>query len=419
MPVSDTTILTPDPPRPGVPLRKSTLAVLALLLLAIGLLSSLLLSPGAYAPPAPTPVARDLQELRRTGSEQVLRDEEAEAARAAKAKTAASAAQPASTPASALPPLPATAPRPDSSNALFDRPPLRAGASANPQRERELELEAQTRLGKAIVADYDGPPLQAAGGPVPSGSEDHGARPQAQAASHAVSGQIDAIARQLRGAQAPLPVTRTRDDWFRDYARDAGARRLLVGQPAPTRLVLRQGKVIPAVLGRQINSDLPGVVTASVSANVHDAEGRLLIPKGATLIGRYDAGVQVGQSRLLFAFERLVLPNGHSFDLPPAPGADLAGAAGMAGDVDNHFLKMFGASLLIAVLADRTRQPTSVTQLGTSGPSTAAGQVLSDVSRTVLERNRVIPPTITVPQGTRINVEVVADMLFPQTYGQR
>lgn len=189
--------------------------------------------------------------------------------------------------------------------------------------------------------------------------------------------------------------------------------------PTENKLVLRQGKVLPAVLGRALNSDLPGRVTAYVSSNVYDSEGNLLVPMGAALVGQYDSGVRVGQSRLMFAFERLILPNGFSFDLPAAPGADLAGAAGMSGDVDNHFFKMFGTSLLIAILGDQTKQPQSVTQVGTTGPTTAAGQVLADVSKTILERNRVIPPTITVEQGTRINVDVVSDMVFPDTYRPR
>ena len=428
MPISEQPILQPQPRRPGVPLRKSTLAVLALLLLALGLLSSLLLSAGSASPSSTPAVAKDLHELRRTGSEQALRDEEAEAARAARPKPPASAAAlPASTPASGWPPLPPGVRREDNSSAFFDRHTRGAGPSAPAgvsPRERELELEAQTRMGKAVVADYDPPPneTRASGaGPGAPGSElPAPAGAAAQAPSAGVASRIDAIAQQLRAAQgASAAAPRTREEWMREYAGEGGRSRVLAGYQAPTTLVLRQGKVIPAVLGRAIDSDLPGLLTASVSADVHDADGRLLIPRGATLIGRYDAGVRVGQTRLLFAFERLVLPNGFSFDLPAAPGADLAGAAGMTGDVDNHFFKMFGTSLLIAVLADHARQPAAVTQYGSSGPSTAAGQVLSDVSRTVLERNRVIPPTISVPQGTRINVEVVADMVFPAAYPRR
>ncbi len=38
--------------------------------------------------------------------------------------------------------------------------------------------------------------------------------------------------------------------------------------------------------------------------------------------------------------------------------------------------------------------------------------MLVDVSRTILDRNKTIPPTITVDAGTRINVNVAADMDF-------
>jgi type IV secretory pathway VirB10-like protein len=228
--------------------------------------------------------------------------------------------------------------------------------------------------------------------------------------SAGLAAQLDAFRAQLLGA-AGKPAAPA--DWLKDYAGEGPRSGVLTAAPPPVGRVLRQGKVIPAVLGRRIDSDLPGRITAYVSSNVYDADGQLLIPMGSALVGQYDAGIKVGQTRLLFAFERLILPDGFSFTLPAAPGSDLAGAAGMGAEVDNHFFKMFGASLLVAVLADRSRQPQSVTTLGSGGPVTAAGQVLTDVSRTVLERNRIIAPTLTVEQGARINVEVVADMLFP------
>jgi type IV secretion system protein VirB10 len=131
--------------------------------------------------------------------------------------------------------------------------------------------------------------------------------------------------------------------------------------------------------------------------------------------------VKIGQARILFAFERLILPDGTSFDLPPAPGSDLRGAAGIGGEVNNHFLKMFASSFFIAVLADKTSAPTGVTTIGNEGGGIkgAAGEVLVDVSKSILDRNKVIPPTITVRQGERINVEVVSDMVFPRAYNRR
>lgn len=435
MAIAEKTILDPEPLKPGVPLKKSTLAVFLVILLALGFVSSLVLTSGTPSAQPVALVTKEASELKRTGSDQVLKDEEAEAAKRAKLAAATATAGAASVAAGASGPLPGSMPpvpdgvrRDDNTSALFDnKAPARSGSAGSPGRDKDLELEAQTRMAKALITDFDPPHEErtsATGKAQDTGIAIGGAGAPAgyQPPSEVVSDQIDAFRKQLQaGVAGQGGGRRAKEDWVREYAKDtAGQGRAINGYQAVNRLVLRQGKVIPAVLGRQINSDLPGRITAYVSSDVYDADGQRLIPKGSALVGKYDSGVQVGQSRLMFAFERLVLPNGYSFDLPAAPGADLAGAAGMAGDVDNHFFKMFGTSLLIAVLADRAKQPSNVTQVGGGGPvMTAAGQVLSDVSRTVLERNRVIPPTITVDQGTRINVEVVSDMVFPEQYPVR
>lgn len=433
MAIAEKTILDPEASKPGVPLKKSTLAVIVLLLLALGFVSSLFFSSGtARAPQTPGPVLKDTAELKRTGTDQALRDEAAEAARKSRAGGSAPAAPPPAPAASSAPPQPPVSPVPpgvrreNNTSALFDQGAatrFRGQAGSN----GDLEFEAQTRMAKALVVDSEPPPAEQPAAPGArntlnrlNSADNSAAHGAAQAPSAGVRDQIDSLRKQLQAQGTAQAAGTSKEDWLREYAKESGSRSAVnKGYRAPTRLVLREGKVIPAVLGRQINSDLPGRITAYVSSNVYDEDGRLLIPMGASLIGKYDSGVRVGQTRVMFAFQRLVLPNGYSFDLPAAGGSDLAGAAGMGGDVDNHFFKMFGTSLLIALLGDRTQQPQNVTTLGSSGPVTAAGQVLSDVSKTVLERNRVIAPTITVDQGTRINVEVVSDMVFPEQYSAR
>lgn len=428
MAISETTILDPEPSRPGIPLKKSTLAVLLMLLLGLGAATSLVLSDsGTQRPAGPSPVVRDATELRTTGSEQVLAEEEARAAAAAAKPLAPTAAVAPSAPTSPLPP---GVRREDNTSALFDRAPARppqpsTQSAANlpaggrgAERDFAAEQEAASRLARAVVFDTDERAQPLSGFSSPSATTTDTARSTvgAEPPSTAISAQIAALHSGLAGQQGQAHSS----SWLKEYAKEGTADRTTIrGKSTPTRLILRQGKVIPAVLGRQINSDLPGRITAYTTTTVYDAQGNILIPMGSTLVGQYDSGVRVGQSRMLFAFERLVLPNGYSFDLPAAPGADLAGAAGMTGDVNNHFFRMFGTSLLIAVLADKTKQPESVTQVGSGSALTAAGQVLSDVSRAVLERNRIIPPTITVDQGTRINVEVVSDMVFPAAYPTR
>jgi type IV secretion system protein VirB10 len=441
--ISEKTILDPEASKPGVPTKKSTIAVLVLGVLVLGLVSSLLFTGGSNAP-TQTAVAKDSGELKQVGSGQTIKDEEAAAARAATAAasspvadrasqggTIASAAGGANSPRTS--PVPADVRRDNNVGALYDQkhtagipstPGSATGAAAagsqqyGSGRNADVEQDAATRISKSLVMDVD-EPKSASGNsnaPIKNVALDaiNALTQTPQVPSQAVNADIERLKAQ---AAAAAPTVQSAGTWLKEYAKDsAGGSKVITGKQGPTKLVLRQGKVIPAVLGREINSDLPGRITAYVSSDVYDPAGQLLVPMGSMLVGQYNSDIHVGQTRVMFGFERLILPNGFSFDLPAAPGSDLAGAAGMAGDVDNHFFKMFGSSLLVALLADHTKQPSSVTNINSGGASTAAGQVLTDVSRSILERNRVIAPTITVEQGTRINVEVVADMVFPEPY---
>jgi type IV secretory pathway VirB10-like protein len=193
----------------------------------------------------------------------------------------------------------------------------------------------------------------------------------------------------------------------------------LVPRPARGQLVIDEGTVIPAVLTRRISTDAPGVVTALVSMDVYDSRTAraLLLPKGARLVGRYNGDVAAGQSRVQFAFTRLILPDGASFDLPGVVGSDAAGQGGLEADVDRHFLRTFGAALAVGVLADHVVRPEAVPPPGFAGSGlSATGQVLVDTANAVLQRNAAIVPTLTIGEGARLNVEVVRDMVFPHAY---
>lgn len=223
------------------------------------------------------------------------------------------------------------------------------------------------------------------------------------------------IARQIAEAQNPRPVRpRQMDSQFvQEFAQERSRPGIRPVSLESQRAVL-EGTVIPAVLTRSIVTDLPGVVTAVVNRDVYDtlSATQRLICKGSRLIGRYSNEVQAGQSRMLFAFSRLILPDGSSFDLAGFNGSDQSGAAGVEGDVNTHFWKVFGASLAIGVLADRLTVA-SATPQGQMAQRSATGQIMVDTSTDYLSRVRSIQPTITIPQGTQINVEVRRDMLFP------
>ncbi|MDO8280151.1 MAG: TrbI/VirB10 family protein, partial [Burkholderiaceae bacterium] len=163
--------------------------------------------------------------------------------------------------------------------------------------------------------------------------------------------------------------------------------------PGQEKFTLSEGKIIPAALGRDLNYDLPGEVVAYSTVDVYDSLiGTVpLIPRGSALVGRYSSGLRLGQERLLFTFHRLILPDGRASDLPHATGMDASGASGISGDIDNHFFKMFASSFLVAWMAKGVEapEPTTANASGStgSGARSAAGQVMVDVSRVVLDRH--------------------------------
>jgi type IV secretion system protein VirB10 len=70
------------------------------------------------------------------------------------------------------------------------------------------------------------------------------------------------------------------------------------------------------------------------------------------------------------------------------------------------------------VLADRVVAPETVPPAGVYGAGlSATGQVMVDTANAQLQRNASIAPTLSIAEGSRLNVEVVRDMAFIHPYG--
>ena len=123
---------------------------------------------------------------------------------------------------------------------------------------------------------------------------------------------------------------------------------------------VKAGTIIPTSLITGINSDLPGQVIGQVRENVYDTVtgNHLLIPQGSRLLATYDSSVTFGQERVLVCWNRLIRPDGSSIPLECMPGVDLAGYAGFADQVDNHWWRIItGVALGHARVRDRPAQP--------------------------------------------------------------
>lgn len=180
---------------------------------------------------------------------------------------------------------------------------------------------------------------------------------------------------------------------------------------------LYQGTLIRSVLERGINTDLPGAIRAKVTSDVYDSiQGRVrLIPRGSILLGEYSTGFVVGQSRVLVAMTRMILPSGKSVSLLGTPVAGMDGVSGMPAEVNNHFWAMFGSSLIVgasSLLLPKENQTTTTTTGNgqTQNSGTIAAQSLQQTLQTLASRNRNIQPTGTVELGSEFLFMISRDM---------
>lgn len=183
---------------------------------------------------------------------------------------------------------------------------------------------------------------------------------------------------------------------------------------APSPYLLSAGSIISASLITGLRSDLPGLVTAQVTANVFDSPtGRiLLIPQGARLIGSYDSVVAFGQKRALVVWQRITLPDGSSLRIDNVPATDASGYAGLQDKVDFHTWALLKGVVLATLLGVGS-------ELSISGESDLVHAIRQstqqNVSRTgdqLTSRNLDIQPTITVRPGANVRLVVHKDLIL-------
>jgi type IV secretion system protein VirB10 len=159
-------------------------------------------------------------------------------------------------------------------------------------------------------------------------------------------------------------------------------------------------------------------VIAQVTQAIYDSAtgNTLLIPQGARLIGAYRSSARHGESRVAIVWSHLIMPDGTEVALEEA-AADPAGAAGLGGQVDNHWGEVFGAAALGTLLnvgvatSEDPRLAYGGIGLITRDPVDAAvadgvQRSASAIASRVVDRGLAISPTIRVPAGARLTVIV-------------
>ncbi|MDB5824013.1 MAG: virB10, partial [Herminiimonas sp.] len=180
-----------------------------------------------------------------------------------------------------------------------------------------------------------------------------------------------------------------------------------------------QGKLIEAVLEPRAISDLPGTICATVQRDVFGAQGRMkLIPWGSRVCGVYSADLRKGQDRLFAVWNTVRRPDGVQVTLDSV-GADQLGSAGMGGIVDSHFAEIFGISTLLSIIgagAANVGVSSSDQYNSSAAYRQSVQQAAAQTSQQALQPYLNIPPTVTVPAGSRIRIYVNRDLDFASVY---
>ncbi|WP_299424067.1 TrbI/VirB10 family protein [uncultured Shimia sp.] len=259
------------------------------------------------------------------------------------------------------------------------RTPAPTGPTAEELRLQELERRRQAELEElqARIAS----PIIAFGG---SGNGNN----ETAAQQRRLDGDTDFV----RNGAEPAEVTQAQ----------------LIVNPSNT---VVQGTMIQAVLETAIDSSLAGQVRAMVSEDVHAYDGsRILIPRGARLIGRYQSGLDIAQQRVTIAWDRIILPSNQTVEIS-AFGGDELGRSGTTGFVDSRFGTRFGSAALISLIGALPAVAAQNTQDElTSDVLEGIGEDLQDSAQSVIGEYLSVSPVIYVDQGARVTVMVDRDL---------
>ena len=180
--------------------------------------------------------------------------------------------------------------------------------------------------------------------------------------------------------------------------------------------VLFEGTILEALLINRLDGSFSGPIVCLLSTNVYSRDRQhVLIPAGSKILGETKKVDASGQVRLAVVFHRLIMPDGFSVNLDQFQGLDQEGATALKDKVNNHYVRIFGASLALGVLG-------GVAQLGTANTlNTSAtdriregfGTGMASAGEHILDKFLNVLPTVTIREGSRIKIYLSNDLVLP------
>ena len=216
-------------------------------------------------------------------------------------------------------------------------------------------------------------------------------------------------------AAAPVPNSLGFSGAAAQPARDyANPPRLEGGADPPGWERIYEGAFLEAVLVTQLSGDFPGPVLAQVAVPFYSADRqRVLVPRGARVIGTAAAVQGQDQERLAVSFHRLIYPDGRWVTLD-FHGLNQVGEGALKDQVNRHYFSMFAAVGAVGIISGLTLQNSNPYGGGAQAFRAGAGQGLGQAAEQILQRflNRL--PNITIRAGHRLRIWFTSDVLVPR-----
>ena len=267
---------------------------------------------------------------------------------------------------------------------------------------------ARANLSKKVTATEDGAVESAASG---DGSD-------------AIDQQIRALEAQqkqsLQQLQTQLGQQQSQQQRNESVAKPPEKKHIDVNSAIGADHIVFEGSVLETALINRLNGDSNGPVIVQVTGDYysHDRQ-HVLIPAGTRVIGESKKVADTGQSRLAVVFHRLIMPDGYSVNLDIAPGLSQIGETSLKDQVNNHYFRIFGASIAVGAIGGLSSIGTnnsSVTGLPVSSGDAYRQGVSSSLSQSsihILDKFLNILPTITIREGHRVKVYITQDFTVP------
>lgn len=233
---------------------------------------------------------------------------------------------------------------------------------------------------------------------------------------------VDAPQKQVATSADPTSIVSNKavskdSNQTTESSREEKASLIFTDNPPVT---LYEGELLDAVLVNRLIADTePSPVVCQLSKDVFDYNAQyVVLPAGSRIIGVSQVVTYKGAHRLFITFQRIILPNGPSIELPSNRKAlkalDETGALGVVSKVDRHWFLQFGTAIFFGVLdglsgaAQRSQDVLSTGSIIMGRTSENYERVLENI----MSQYSSIVPTIRVDQGKTMKIYLSDDILI-------